>query len=685
MSIAARADSGAIFINSRRYMIAKGTAEAPSVRVEQETAGPNDLAPFTDTVAFGAKGMGSSLPAVSGQHDYSLNCWVEDWDELAPGYDVSRLTDQTGTELAFDNPVVAMETVFDASGNKYLYVGEGANLHKFRLTAIGGNAALRRVAAATAFSHGSSTTISDICRLKEGSVTQYDRLGIAYSSDAYLIIGFGETAQIQQIDAIGVDTVADTYKSLHATRAYGGVFGVALGVSATAPVVFKSTGVANQNSGAFACVQTATIQNSTGTNYTQGTTSTPWGTLLQVGDFATAITAIIPWGRSALVAKPEGLFTFDQNYAIVQLFAFTGYRHRNNGRGLTAWGERVAFPTVYGDLKLWPANGDATAGISRLLSVLGPHRELTRITACASTGRYLFWSVYDGTDSYILKAKLGEGLNVPHPLAIYPVTKLAGAECRKLLVTDDGAVNGKVYLMMGSASTTNGKYSVSVIILDPLASRTYETGGTWYGTRMGDITRRSVVEEIVIYGVNCDSDDYWEVSLAWDEAAAAVVTGTAATSRVTTTGRTTLRPVAGTNDSGYLYQISATATLSGNTARPRLRGASALRQGPGGIEVRGLRQADHVEVITVVIDAARDGQAGGNGRIEQLAHEQYQALKALVGSGTVTLEFRQHFGNAVQRRVTVQDVRYTPTYRDGAIYPERLITVVLRVLRNSTA
>lgn len=684
----ARGDSGAIILGGRRYLLAQGSAERPAVTVATEKAGPGDTAPFEEVVPFGAVvGMGSSLPAVAGQYDYSLNVWVEDWDELAPGYDLARLTDQTGTELALDNPIVAMETAADASGNRYLYAGEGGNLHKFRLTAIGGNAALRRVAAAKAFSHGSSTTISDVIRLKEGSIVQYDRSGIAYTSDGYLLVGFGETAQIQQVNTIGVDTVADTYGALNASAAYGGVFGKALGASNTQALVFKSTGVANQNSGAFSCIQTALIQHATGQDYTRSTASTPWGTLYQVGEFDTSITAIIPWGRSAVVVKPEGIFTFDSNYNADQPFSITTYRHPDNGRSAFAWGKEIVYPTAYGDLKLFPPRGDRTAaGITALLSVLGPHRGLGNITAATAYGDDLFWTVYDGTDSYLMKARRRDAVNVPHPLLVYPVMKLAGIKCRKLLATTDGAsTGGKVYLFFHTASTTTNKHSIGYIILDPPASRTFETGGEWYSTRMGDPSRRTVIEEITTYGVNCDSDDYWELSLAWDEGAAAVITGTAATSRVTATGAAAFKPVAGTGDNGYLYQVKAACTLSASSQRPRLRGMSSTRGGPGGFIVTGVRQAEAVDVLTLTLVAAKDGMAGAQGRIEQLAHEQYDTLKALIGGGTTTLVLPDHFGDQTARRVTVQAVAYTAGFKDGgAERPERLITVTVRVPRNTT-
>lgn len=686
--VMARGDSGAVFINGQRYLLSPNTKDSASFRVDTEKAGPNDTAPFEDVVPFGSVlGMGSSLPAIRGQYDYSLDVWVEDWDELAPGYEIKRLLDNSGNEMALDNSIVALEVVRDASGNRYLYAGEGGNLHKFRLTTIGGNSALRRVASAVAFSHGTNTTITDIIRLKEGSVTQYDRTGTAYSSDGYVLIGFGNTAQIEQINTVGVDTVADTYKALNASVAYAGVFGRALGPTNTQALVFKSTGVANQNSGSFSCIQSAVIQHSTGLDYTCATASTPWGTLYQVGDFDSPITAIVPWGRSAVIAKPEGLFMFDQNYNADQPFAISGYKHEDNGRSTLAWGREIIYPTIHGDLKAFPTRGeDATVGLSTLVSVLGPHRGLVQVTALAAAGRFLFFSVYDGTDSYIMKARRRENEAAPHQFLFYPVTKLSGIKCRKLLVADDGASSGsKVYLFFHAPSTTTNKHSIGYIILDPPASRTFATGGQWYSTRFGDPAQRTVIEEITTYGVNCDSSNYWELSLAWDEGSAQPVTGTASTSRVVATGAASIKPTIGTNDSGFLYQIKATCTITSNSQRPRLRASSSMRQGGGGFIVTGVRQADAVDVVQLAIVAARDGMAGGQGRIEKLAQEQYAALRALIGSTAVDFIMPDHFGNMTARKVTVQDVRYEQSFKDGDMRPERQIAVTLRIPRNAGA
>lgn len=652
------------------YLVARTGPEGARKRlvtqsiVPSDPQNPSDFDKFTEVVPFGFLGMGSSLPAVRGQYDYSLDVFVEDWDELAPGPLQSTISGLTSS-----NAITAFGAVKDQSGNKYLYAGSSEKLFKVNLTAIGGGSAALTLVNTKTFTHAASPVVSDIVVLKDGYVLS-GAARTTWATDAYVLVFFGASAAIAQIDTVGVDTAADTYRAAPANTAYGGVGCPALGSDNTQTLVYKSTGQASQTTGAFSLLQSAVVRNSPTTDYTN---SGSWSGTVLVGEPGSPISRMVNYGRAPAIAKPEGVYQFNANGNAYEIFSTPAYKDDANGRHLLAWGRELIIDTIQ-DLKAIPSRAeDATAGLSTLLSNLSPVKGT--VTATAAYGRYFFFSVYDGTDSYIVKARRRQGEDVPHQWLFYPVTKLSSVQCQGMAVVSDGATNGKVYLFYHSAS--GGNHVLGYCILDPVSSRTYATGGQWYSTRMGDPLKKTVIERVVAYGVSTGASNYWTISQAWDEGSFNSV-GT-----VNAAGRTALNYTAGTNDAGYQYQFKAVATVAASSNRPRLRGANSSASGPGGLIVQGFRQADEVERITYTFVAAGRGGVlafASGAKYTPTAAATHTALKALLTGGTTTLTDEDLFGDRTAVRVSVRSIKEVPAPKD-AQYPEgRYFEVDLRRL-----
>lgn len=651
-----------VYINGNPYLLARSTGQRQSFRVEEvSAAGPDDTLPFEETVSFGYLGMGSSLPAIREQYDYSVGADVETWDEIGPGL----LQHKVG--LALDAPIVAMEVVRDANGNRYLYAGGGVQLAKIRLTAIGVNAAFGVVTTKT-FAGGS---ISDIARLRDATARAFPSGPFfAYSVDAYLLIALGQGAAIQQIDTIGVDTT-DTYK-MGAATAYAGLFAVGTGTDTVSTgAAYRSSGLVSETAGPFGAVKMATVIQ-TAKDYTA---TGSWGANVLVSDGSNPITGLAMFERAPLAATATGLYEYDATYGAWSPFGTRYYQHDENGAGLLAWGREVIFPTVQ-DVKAWPGDpNDPTVGLSTLLSNLSPFTG--RPTATAAYGRYLYVSYYDGTNSWLVRSRRRVSESVPHPMLHYPQFELASHKCRKMLVSDNGdtAAEPKEILFYHTPSATSGKHDVGYCFLDPPSAREYAASAAWLSTRMGSMGKRTVIEEISGMCVDAGADAYWQLSVAWQDGGfTAVGSAITAADDGTATGRYTRTPVAGTADSGYQYQILATLTNSTSSHRPRLRGASSEQTGGGGFTVRGQRQADTVEYFTMVFEAGNHADRGDGGVIKQNAREQYAALKALEGTTTTMID-EDHFGDRSAHPITLVRVSYTRGDEDAPDPRGRAITV----------
>lgn len=561
-------------------------------------------------------------------------------------------------------------TVTTAPFGKYLYAVGGNQLSKHRLTAMGAGAALGQVEAKT-FTHSqygsAGAEASDIVTLKDGPQAQA-------SSDALMLIGFGETGQVQQIDTIAYNA-ADSYRALAASPAYAGVFALGATDTATEARVFKSVGFNNGATGpgrygAFSQLQNAAIA-PTSTDYTAAATWTP-ATPYQVGTWGDPVNRLVFYQRGIVGGKRQGALAFDAQLKTFELFSTAAYQHDDNGKVLLPWGRSLLVGTSQ-DLMIYPSGDDPAVGLSSLVanqsSIYG------RPVAAAAWGRWLFVAFYrdDTGDSYICKARARRAdEEAPHPLTWWPVTTVTGHKVQAMLVTDDGSANAIEYLFYGCASATAGKYDVGWCILGPQASKRYATGGTHDLTTWGDPAKRRVLQRVTVFGRGFQGGDSWQLACSWDDGAFNNI-GVA----VSANGRAVVAWTPGTNDNGYLYQLRWTCTNGATTHTPRL-------YAPGGaLVVDALVQPDQVMQHTITLALGTQAQDGQGGRIAESPLTQTANLVALSGpTGASVLAKHLEFGDENSHRLVVKKVEVIEGPKETQYAAERYARVTLSELLN---
>jgi hypothetical protein len=683
--------AGRILLAGVPYQVAiDPQSHRPQWTVTVGPADERDTQPLLETVPFGNWGMGSSFPAVRNQCDYFLDVTAENWNELGPGLL------QASLGLALANPILDMVTILDQNATRYLYIGAGNQLVKWRLSDF---------VQMGVHTFATGAIITDLCVLKSGVAPPSGTgvQGVAQPAGGLLLVAFGPTAPIAQIDAIGLaagDT--DTYHAQATPAAYAGVFAVALTEQNTKAQVWKSTAVLGQSTGAWCRLQRADVSPATGTpiDYTNATTWTPLsydGTYAdtnayQVGDFGTSITSLVEYQNALVVAKPEGAFVFNRNASATVLYSTRAHVHPLNGWRMFPWGYLLIYPTSH-DLEAVGSGDFPTIGMRTLVSNLSPIQG--QVTAACGYGPdALFMSVYDGTDSYIVKLRRHRLLRtfyglVPNDFVFYPVTRVPGHQVLNLLVSDDGGNSNVIRLYYDRAGATPGTYDVGYCILDPPAARQYAGGGVWYSTRQGSTRKKTFLRRLTFYSVGTTSASFITVQIAWDtdiDAGAFTTVGT-----ITSPGRTVITFTPGVADHGYLYQIKLTWTLATATANPRLRSgsnAAAAQITEGGIEVLGQQQTDgpvtRFKAQLRLTD--RPQLARGTYTREAIATAQAQ-LEALTDPDAwpVSLVYTDEWGVTTAYQATVQQVAHVMDIRDRERMPERVVEVTGLILKEVTA
>jgi hypothetical protein len=634
-------------INAKPYALA--TRDGNSTWSSSlEPATPQDLVPQVLTFSFGPGGMGSSLPAVRNQNHYALGINHEGWDLIEPG----PLHRKLGLDL--DAPVVSLTTLRDndAAGNWYLYAG-GANVTvKIRLRDIGANPALGVVETKV---HPAGSVLTQIVPVKDGpGITNRD--GTVQPATCRAIILFGSTAQIRQINVVGVD-VADTYQAVAGAAAYGGYAVPGPGDSSQSTRLWKTSPFTIAgNVGAFGALQGATISEAA-LNLTITSAWTP-DPPYPVGDRGTPITSLLAFGGGVMPWKPEGGFTFDGVYSPQKVMSFASFRMDDNSRGSVAWGENVYIPTGQ-DIHQWPGRIPPTMGLSTVLSNLSPVRG--RPTALAPFDRYLFVIYYDTSASlaHLVKLRHKELISSPHDYLFFPQEAIPDARPETMLVTADGgnSTEENIYLFYACASDTAGKFDVGYCVLAGPAYA-YGTGGVLHTTNMGDPGKRMRAMRITPWGRNCDADNFYTITAAWDLATTGTAIGTGAV--VNQNGRQTFDWTAGTSDEGnYLRLIIENTTEQPKTADPpQLIGASSDVDGAGGLQVYVLRQPDTVRRVRFVLNFDHALTYTGGGPKRERPQDELSEIEALMTPGTLAnIVVYEHTGDHTARPYLIQSAK----------------------------
>lgn len=535
---------------------------------------------------------------------------------------------------------------------RLLYAGGGAQLAKLSMAPA---PALTDLKTFTHAEPNQAVRVTDIVAVKDGA----DPYGIAPAGIAgpFVLIAFGQSAQIQQINAIPA-TGADTYGTLSGTKAFASAFATTISPDNTQVLVWRSA-PAGSGATSFSKIKQVALS-TTAVDLTNDSSWTPTGGY-QMADLAESITDLVEYARGLVVGKPSGVYTVDDRFSPFLLFGTRAYRHEDNCRNLLPWGTKLLIPTTQ-DLAAIPGGNDPFIGLSRLVANRSPVRGYP--TALACFGRYLYCAFYDGTNSWICKGRLSQG-EVPWPVIWHSLFQVPNYKVTALHVSDDGQ-NGPVRLFY-SAPGAGSTHDVGYLVLDPRGTTPqYQSGGVLYTQRFGVLTKRSVVRRIHAFGSGCSAQSYWTIEIRFDNGPWQLV------GRVQQDGPVALDIPGGA--SGFVGQLRLTCTLATSTARPLLLGTASEQQGPGGVVVEGYRQADEVERFQVQIVAAREGGTSGAARATRTPAAVLADLEALLGR-PVSLVAEGLFGDRTARTVVVQHVEEAPTAQGGQLPAERTIVV----------
>lgn len=572
----------------------------------------------------------------------------------ATGFGVAFYWDSGGgaTTASIDTITVSIP-YRTAGGKKFLYVGYANKLEKWDLSDFSKD---------DTKTFASSAVISDVVFLKDSPAP----------GNAQGLVAFNATAQIEQIDLIGATT--DTYGTKAATAAYAGVFALAQSESNTAPQVWKST--PGPGGGAFSRVQSGTITESSSLDFTSSANWNP-STPYQVGQFSQPITDLSDYQRALVIGKPEGVFQFDENFNAYPILDTRGYIHSENGTNLLPFGRSLLVPTSQ-DLLTYPAANRAAVGLSSLVSNLSPIQG--RPTATTSWGQYVFCSFYDGTDSYICKARRVDHENVPQEYLWYGIKKVVSYKVTKMLVTSNYA-ESVTYLFYSQASATSTKHDVGYVVLGPVSQLRYNGAVEWYGSLMGDPARKTRIEAIRTYAVgSLNGSTYFEIWVLWDEAAAQSL------ATVVAAGQREIVLTPGTNDNGCQYQLKVTGVNAISTANPRLRGTTIGDIGGGGLIVEGQRQVlGQVDEFAAVLDLSPGKRDKNGSEIKENPKEQWANLITALAPGTIVdIVYRPHHGTEATHKVIVLGLESTEGKSVSGDLPARQVVARFRALQGST-
>ncbi len=370
----------------------------------------------------------------------------------------------------------------------------------------------------------------------------------------------------------------------------------------------------------------------TGADAYNGEASWAPTTPYHAGSAGAPATAMTEYQRALVVAKVDGLYgAVDETYVFPKLMDFSSFIHYENGRGMIPFGYDLYIPTSQ-DLLRFPAQGRAAVGLTSLVTNLSA--VTGRPTATTKWGEWLFCAFYDGTDSYICRARLREHEQVPQELLWWAVTKVPSYKVTALEAFSDMRSSGEpvTYLAASCPSATSNKHDVMTCILAPASARQSAASGVLLGTRMGDPVRKTIVERVSTYGVSLSGANFYTLAISWDDGAFNTL-GSFITDGAQ---RVTLTP--GTNDSGTVYQARLTSTVTTPSTRPRLRALAATETGNGGLLVEGQRQLiGQVDAFEMTIDAAEEVTAPDGSRFIDSPVELREYLNGLTDDGPVEM------------------------------------------------
>lgn len=499
--------------------------------------------PFVMVFPFGFQGMGYSDIPVGDAYDYGQS----DVRALGKLYPPPLRTTLVPGGSGPNGTVRAIWKGKSPGGSEYVY-------------AMGGTQGAR-------FSPASPDTLMGTIDHGAGnSVTGPPAL---YGGDWYLPMGASRAFRVLTTitDVFGTDTWVDGPTSGSPLSASAFCVGFAGGSGSSTASGTAKLVRGDSNGLIYLASADPTVAGNWGTGYQIGTNGEPVNALVQLGAM-----------NNVYVAKTDGLFAVATDTSGTNLtpdLAFAS--NQNNGKqSFGAWG-RVFYPCTVG---LYRAIGDVckTVGIEMLPAFNGPIRG--RVNAMAALGRWLYFALYDGTDSWIFAGRIREeGENGFGEIVFYSLEKIASTEIGAMYVdpgTDSrnprlwfGVGINMGYYTLGKnggfdpGDTTNTKYSTGTIEHYFSANDNQKPGTL------------KVFETAEVTAGGCSGSQYWTISASVDGGAYAAI-GT--NGRVTANGFTRLTWTRGTNDVGRYLKLKAVATNGSQTAPCYLdRGAIIVR------------------------------------------------------------------------------------------------------------
>lgn len=605
--------------------------------------------------------------------------WGYSWspsDIHASGFGVALYVNNASVAARDVNiDYVAIAVTYGLSGRN-VYFGSGNKLNKQIMTVSGGQPSFTSTNTRT-FTHGTTTgepTITDMLIFKE----QPYNSAASTLGNGVALVAFGADAPMQQMHQMTY-TGSDTWKNspffpTAGATAYGGVLAVAPSATGAA-LLWKSTGLDGQNSGPFCRLESMAITYAAADyDVASSWSGTAASSFYQVGSTNTAITDLFVYQRGLGASKPEAAFAFDSDFVAYEKFSMAPYASDQNGTCTTPWGEVLLINHIQGLSQIPTRNGDADIGITTLVS----NRSAIRgyISSIATFGpKWVFVAVWTGADSYIMRLKRTKGEQVPHEYLWYPIVKMTGAKVQPQAM-HICTFNDVTVLLYGSYNGST--YDVSYITLDPFTSRrATTTGGTWYSPIYGDAKARTLLDELSGYAENCTTDNKFVFYIAWDEdieADSYTLIGSVETAGAFTLNfDTTL-----SNHQGNFFRIRISYT--GTTNWPD---STSPKLSMSGFKLRGHKQPDQVQQITMQVVASNDDNAGGIFGRSNAGH--ISTLEALVDAGAVQLIHRDLYGDDSPRMVTVKSVQPRPGRGDGELPPPLVATIVMTRLEATTA
>lgn len=362
-------------------------------------------------------------------------------------------------------------------------------------------------------------------------------------------------------------------------------------------------------------------------------TAASWSSEVDVGSgTGIAFTDLEAYGFQVMIGKQDGVYITNRlGFAPNILDELKIYVNAANGRGMQKYSGNMYIPHLRG-LFRYDGNTIQPVGLEKLNSHshnnLGPIAGVYR--ALTTDGTWLYVSVWNGTDTYILRYKEQNANNnlygIWHAMAQWAGNQVTGMHVSGLTTSPS----------LWTSSTTNELISRFFL---PASGNTaiqdttyqYAASGTIYLGRyyMGSDTTSKVFTEIVTEGDNLAvSNETLTVSYKTAAAVPWVSTGFTSLSAVTTSPTTQ-----SVNTSGQFLELSvAFARGSTNTNSPVLRR----------IIIRAIQRTEYVRFITAKVKVEAPSQDFGRGifpaNSRDTAQTTYTRLRNLeAGTSALTL------------------------------------------------